>query len=137
MAARTTVAALIGCALLTSAADASAEVSPDGRRADPIAELAGRGMALELLARAAAIGNAARSCSGAACERVAGMLPVVGAIETAVAHPDDAALASALAAMEVTALALVLLDVVDGGSDDRAAVRVGLRGPGLVISGRF
>lgn len=112
---------------------ATAAARGDGNELDRL--LARGGMALELAARLAAVGLAARSCAGAACERVAGMMPVAGPVSRAVASEDDRGLAALLAAVEVTSFALVALGVCDAWSERRGRVRVGLRGPGLIVAG--
>ena len=99
--------------------------------------LARGGIALEIVLRLATVASAARTCAGAACDRVAGMLPVVGPATSASASPEDRALSAALAAAETTSLALAALGVWDPWSESRGRIRVALRGPGLIVAGEY
>ena len=130
------VATSVSVALIAAAGPAAAEVqAPDApHRADhdPYPR-----PTLELAARVAAIGNAARACRGEACDSVAGMIPIAGPIKTAIGSEPDLPLAVSLAVLEATALALVVVGVCDGEAWECGEVRLGLRGPGLTLSGRF
>ena len=65
------------------------------------------------------------------------MLPVVGPLAKSDASPEEHALGAMLASFEATSLALAALGVWDPWSEQRGRIRVGLRGPGLVVAGEF
>ena len=117
------------------AAPASAASSPDVD--DLNARLAKTGVALDLAARLATAGYAARGCSGDACDRAMEMLPVAGAVLAAASSREQRPLGIALAALEAAGLTLAALDVCDSWSDRHGRVRIGLRGPGLVVAADF
>jgi hypothetical protein len=138
-------AGLLAAALCAASSVAAAETpgrsAADAPRGNELnRRLARGGLALELLARLAKVGYAAGTCHGDDCDHVASMLPVVGGVAAiaGASSPEQRGRATALAAFEVSCLTLAAVGVWDAWTDERGArIRVGLRGPGLLVAGEY